>query len=359
MEHAVTKAVSPVVVRFGRLGDTVLLQPLLHRLHRRFGQPCVLLASGVWPASLYAGHADVARVIQIRHVHWPFALSPERWRAVLALHRLRDAPVYVCEPEPRALSKVRRMLFLAGIHPDNCQFLSDMRMTVDEHWIDRLLRFGDGVPRAFRDFGYNNVANGGSTAPRLQLGETDRADRDAWLCDRELADGPLVLLQPANKRTMRWSGVRGPEDDKWWPVERWTLLARSIRARLPESHVLLCGTPVEADYLHTIRKAAANARVHVMAEALPLRRLMALLEIAHSMVSVDTGPAHLAAALGCPVVVLFGKVSSTHWKPRSVSSNTVCAMGGPSRGGRIDALSAEEVVAAWAALPRRIVDQPR
>ena len=253
------------------------------------------------------------------------------------------------------------MLALAGVHPDNCQFLSDLPVFADEHWIDRLLRFADRMPRAFRDLGYKTVANEGSAAPQFRLRETDRADRAAWLGDRGLTDGPLVLLQPANKRTMRWNGVRGPGDDKWWPVDRWASLARSVRARLPESHVLLCGAPIEADYLHRMRKAAADPRVHVVADVLPLRRLMAVLEIAHSMVSVDTGPAHLAAALGCPLVVLFGKVAPEHWTPRSGSGSAVRALGGPAHGARVDALGVDEVVAAWAALPSRVAqsDAPR
>ena len=38
---------------------------------------------------------------------------------------------------------------------------------------------------------------------------------------------------------------------------------------------------------------------------LPLPRLLALQERAHSMISVNTGPAHSAAAMGCPLVVMF------------------------------------------------------
>ncbi|HEV7489768.1 MAG TPA: lipopolysaccharide heptosyltransferase family protein, partial [Rhodanobacteraceae bacterium] len=79
------RAASPVVVRFGRLGDMVLLQPLLRHLHGRFGQPCTLVARGDWSTSLYAGHADVARVLNLQDSHRPFALSPRQWRVLFEL----------------------------------------------------------------------------------------------------------------------------------------------------------------------------------------------------------------------------------------------------------------------------------
>jgi len=190
-------------------------------------------------------------------------------------------------------------------------------------------------------------------APTLHVSESDRADCAAWLRENGWESARLVLLQPANRRTMRWNGLRGVEDDKWWPIERWASLARSIREAISDSRILLCGAPREAALLRMIRDATADARVHVVAEALPLRRLMALQEIAHSMISVDTGPAHMAAALGCPLVVMFGKVSSAQWVPRSSLGSDVIAIGGPVRGGRIDALSVNEVLAAWAMLAQR------
>lgn len=351
MQHG---GASPLVVRFGRLGDMVLLQPMLRHLHRRFGRPCTLLARGEWSTSLYAGHADVAHVLNLSDSHRPLALSPRQWRIILALRRFRDAPVYVCEPEPRALAKARRMLSIAGVRRENCVCLIDTPTSAEEHWIDRLLRFGNCTPDAWRQSRYA-PDDAISRAPALRIGDTDRADCAAWLRANGWGDAPLVLLQPANKRTMRWNGVRGSEDDKWWPVERWASLARSIRATMPDSGVLLCGAPREAPLLDMIRSATGDPRVRTVADALPLRRLMALQEIAHSMISVDTGPAHIAAALGCPLVVMFGKVSPAQWLPRSDSGSAVVAIGGPTRGGRIDVLGVEEVVSAWARLPPRSI----
>jgi ADP-heptose:LPS heptosyltransferase len=80
-------------------------------------------------------------------------------------------------------------------------------------------------------------------------------------------------------------------------------------------------------------------------------RLKALLAITHSMISVDTGPAHFAAAMGCPLVVMFGSGVLSLWTPRGIAPGAVRALGGPPARNRVDAISPDEVIEAWRALP--------
>ena len=342
----------PLVIRFGRLGDTLLLQPLLRRLHARYGQPCQLLAIGNYSAELYRGQPDVAGVIALQSHHRPLALSLEQWHAIHALHQMRHVPVYVCEPQPRALARIRRMLKLAGISDSHCVFLNDIPLQPGGHWIEHLLQLADATPPAFRD-PFADVTSTTSAVPELLVSAQERAECDRWLVDRGLFGHPLVLLQPANKRTVRWSGVRAAcDDDKQWPIAHWARVAEAIHAQLPHARILLCGSPVEADYLESIRNAMAQPGIEVVAKDLPLTRLKALLAVAHSMISVDTGPAHLAAAMGCPLVVMFGSVSPSHWTPRAKTPDMVHVLGGPPHN-RVDAIAPGEVIDAWHGLPAR------
>ena len=343
----------PLVIRFGRLGDTLLLQPLLHRLHARYGQPCVLLAAGGYAIDLYRGQPDVTDVFALRAHHRPLPLSPEQWRAVALLRHMRHVPVYVCEPQPRSLERIGLLLKLAGIPASHCVFLNDIPLKPGGHWIEHLLELADSTPPAFR----GHVAKGAcatSVVPEFVVSASERADCDRWLAERGLAGRPLVLLQPGNKRTLRWSGVRKPgDDDKSWPIERWANVVAAVRAHLPQARLLLCGSPAEYAYLENIRAVMAQPAVEVVARELPLPRMRALLATAHSMISVDTGPAHLAAAMGCPLVVMFGSVSTTHWRPRSKLPEAVQVLGGPPASTRVDAIAPEQVIEAWRALPVR------
>ena len=339
----------PVVIRFGRLGDTILLQPLLHKLHLRYGQPCQLLALGDWSAALYSAQPEVAGCIPLNSFYGPIWMRPQRWRAAMALRHLRGSPFYISEPVERTRTKVRPMLALAGVPAEHCTFIEDTPLIEDEHWVDLLLRFGDTTPAAFRD--RCEPAPPIHAAPQLQVSEAERAERDEWLRARGLLGRPLVLLQPANKRTMRWNGVRAAEDDdKSWPAERWAALARSISCHLPQAQVLLCGSPAEAAYLDNLLTITDTLSPRIEAVALPIGRLKALLEIAHSMVSVDTGPAHLAAAMGCPLVVLMGSRSPQLWTPRSGSGSDVVVLGGLPAIRRVDEIETAQVVNAWRAL---------
>lgn len=346
---------SPVVVRFGRLGDTVLLQPLLNKLFRRHGQPCHLLSLGNWPSALFSAQPEVGGLIPLNTQYGSLWLRPGRWKVVQALHRLRDCPVYIAEPAFRARTKIRPMLKLAGVPSENCQFIEDLPMHADEHWLDWLSRFSDTTPAAFRGR-FEPASTEPCGAPALRVSHAERIDCDLWLQSRGWAQRPLLLLQSANKRTIRWNGVRAAADDvKSWPAERWAALARAMLETMPHAQVLFCGSPAEAGYLQQIKSIVRPATSAIDVAALPLGRLKALLGIAHSMVSVDTGPAHLAAAVGCPLVVLFGGRSPRMWAPRSGCGSAVSVIGGLPDIQRVDQIGIGQVIEGWRDLPPRPV----
>ncbi|MGH8163585.1 MAG: glycosyltransferase family 9 protein, partial [Rhodanobacteraceae bacterium] len=292
--------------------------------------------------------------LQVTARHRPLLFSPQRWQMLRALRANRGGPLYVCETEPRALAKIRRMLTLARIDASCCVFITDLPPLPDEHWVDRLSRLASQTPKTFAGFDDANIDEKPNVAPRLFVDAVDRADREAWLAARGIAGRELILVQPANKRSMRWNGVRDPaDDDKAWPRERWIALLRALTTQNPNVRILLCGAPPEAPLLTEIADAAASANVIVAARDMTLRRLMALAQIARAMISVDTGPAHVAAALGCPLVVLFGAHSPRVWGPRSATGSAVIALGGPPCSSRVADIALADVLAAWGSLPPR------
>jgi heptosyltransferase-2/heptosyltransferase-3 len=75
------------------------------------------------------------------------------------------------------------------------------------------------------------------------------------------------------------------------------------------------------------------------------------------LLTVDSGPAHAAAAVGCPLVVLFGKASTSLYRPWGTAGAPVTVLCG-LREGQPDMLGIETstVIAAWSALRLRAPD---
>jgi len=342
-------SLQPTVILFGRLGDMVMVSSVLHPLHLRFQQPCLILGAGEWNAPLFSAQPDVAEVWSLpRHV--PFFLSPVFWRALWSLRRCHPGPIYVCERQPRQLARVRRLLRLSGIDPARCLFITDLAASHEEHWVDRFVRFSAGTPAALRASDYPLPRLQDVPAPVLCVTDSERTERDAWIRSQGWDGRPLILVQPGNRRSMSKRRERRQlnADDKLWPTERWASLLERIQGRMPEALILLCGTAREEALLGEIRAAARRAGV--VEAKLPLRPLLALCEVAHSMISVDTGPAHAAAALGLPLVVLFGAESPRRWLPRSALGSAVMGVGGPPERVRADQISVEDVFSIWCEL---------
>lgn len=327
----------------------LLQEPLLHLLHRRYGAPCKILTRGLWTGALYAGHPDVGDIWQLRNRRRALALSPERWRAIGKL-RAHAGPIYISEDTRSSLKRIGWMLRFAGVARERCVFLHDIGVRENEHWVDQALRLGCATPAAFRESDYPWREGDLHAAPRLYLDAEDRADADAWMRQRGLAGAPLILLQAGNWHVHRW-WEKHRVDPKFWPIEYWAQLLRAMHETLPAANLVLCGTPIETAVCEAIARATGLAQVNLATTDLPIRRLMAVLERAHSMVSVDSGPAHLAAAMGCPLVVLYGgKYSPAKWDRRSPSGKPVVNLGANPRVESVADIAPAAVIDAWRGL---------
>ncbi|HEX5458353.1 MAG TPA: glycosyltransferase family 9 protein [Steroidobacteraceae bacterium] len=335
----------------------IMLSALLEILHRRFGQPCRIIGAGAWTAQIYRAHHDVAEVICLGR-HTAFFLDRGWWRAWRALRADPAAPVYVCEAFPRKLHRIRRLLRWSGTRASRCVFMQDALAAVEgpapEHWVDRLVALGQRTPAALQaaDFPWPDPPP--HCAPRLTVPPQARAECEKWLAARGWLGRPLVLVQPGNRRTMRGGQSHSsPEDYKAWPVDRWAALLRHAHGRMPEAVIILVGAPQEEAFLELIRQQANLPQVN--AAVLPLTQLFALCALSHSMISVDTGPAHAAAAIGLPLVVIFGADPPQVWKPRSAVGSPVIGVGGPPMATRLDQIPERMVFDAWCGLLERLL----
>jgi heptosyltransferase I len=109
-------------------------------------------------------------------------------------------------------------------------------------------------------------------------------------------DQPFVVINPMAK----W-------ETKLWQQHKFAQVADCIRAEfnLP---VVFTGGPDDQAYIHTIL-ARMKTKALILSGRTDLMTLAAVLQRAALMITTDTGPMHIAAALGTPTVALFGPTS--------------------------------------------------
>jgi len=121
---------------------------------------------------------------------------------------------------------------------------------------------------------------------------------------------PLIMLQPGARY---WF--------KAWPIERFAILADRLADRR-SCRVLIGGDPTEREMAQGIRTQAASKPV-VLAGRTTVRQYAAILKRCALFVGNDNGPMHMAAALGVPVVALFGPSNPAEWGPRGTHAEVL------------------------------------
>jgi heptosyltransferase-2 len=136
-------------------------------------------------------------------------------------------------------------------------------------------------------------------SPRLELATEPDDEYSADLVWRTLGlrtDGRVIVLNS--------SGAYGAA--KLWPTEYFGELAQRIVDRLDHDVLITCG-PKERDIAREIVQLADRPRVFSMADQpLGIGTAKACIRRSRLMVSSDSGPRHVAAALGKPVITMYG-----------------------------------------------------
>jgi ADP-heptose:LPS heptosyltransferase len=166
------------------------------------------------------------------------------------------------------------------------------------------------------------VAAGANAAEALAL-----AARSGWTLPVEAHSSPTITLSRFEvefaKRFLDQSGARRPligfcslasSKLKRWPESRFAEVADWAIENIAHGVVLFEGGP--ADHRPSMRRLMAHGASSAVVRGLHLRRVAALLAECAAFVTNDTGLMHMAAAVGTPVVAVFGPTSQRVYLPR-------------------------------------------
>lgn len=141
------------------------------------------------------------------------------------------------------------------------------------------------------------------TAPRVDPTYEDRAWAARTIEERLPGKGPLVAIHP---------GATYGNAKRWYPDRFAAVGARLSKER--GARLAVIGGKAEIDVATEVARGIGAAATSFAGET-SLLRLAALLERASVLVTNDTGPMHLAAAVGTPTVAVFGPTDPVTTRP--------------------------------------------
>jgi heptosyltransferase I len=271
-----------LVVRLGSLGDIVHTFPAIAGLRESFPN-----AEIVW-------------------------LTHPRWRALVESSELATD---IWETQTRSYSSLREII--GRIRKKHFTTAIDYQGL----WKSAALPFLGGVSRrmgfssqTIREFGVPILYT-----DRVRSTMTHIADQNGELSQRAGARNgvaPFAIAVPSIQEVFVLQLLRGVAIERYvvlspaggwrskcWPPDRYGALCQKIRATLEMPCVLNYG-PGEEDLISAVK--AASGEADPIAYNGSLEQLMALVRNAACIVGGDTGPLHLAIALGTPAVAIFG-----------------------------------------------------
>ena len=303
------------------LGDAVMTTPALQRLRERLpGTHITLLTPGKL-AGLWLGHPSIDQVMTLAAGQTVWSVARQIRTAVpfdLALV-LPNSPRSALEtwlgrvPQRVGYARPWRSWFLTRAIPPRPD-----RVVMRIRSVREVRRLCGGQPQPapppaahqIHEYLHLAAALGARPEPLAPMAQVAAAEVEqaakVFLADLPratrsvAAPSPLILgLNPGAEF--------GPA--KRWPAEHFAAVAREACRRFPSCVWLLFGATKERVLCAEIARAAPANALN-LAGRTSLRQLMALLKLCRVLLSNDSGPMHLAAALGTPVVVPFGSTSA-------------------------------------------------
>lgn len=303
-----SESIERVVVRGANwVGDAAMTVPALRELRRVLPAARVTLATRPWAEALFAGAEFVDEVVAVSESKssarsvWEDA---REWRA----RRFDLAVLFPNSFAPALSARLARIPFRVGYATQGRGALLSHPLPVPE-WRDRrhevfyYLNVVAGLERALRGSSEIETREPDSS---LTVSEDRRHEALALLREPGARDSrALVALCPGSTNSRA----------KRWPSERFAALADMLAERAG-AQVILIGAGEELDISEEVARLARR-RPRILTGKTNLAQTAALLSVADLLVTNDTGPAHVAAAVGCPVVVIFGPTNPETTRPFS------------------------------------------
>ncbi len=290
---------SILIVKLSAIGDVVHSLPVLEVLKTNFPHARIDWLVEEEASEIINGHLAIDNVIVSRRKSWLRRLfrggeyksvlkeilyfSKEvrscKYDLVIDLHGLFKSGIL------SALSRGERKVGMSGATEGGWLFYNEQPVPVDynQHAIDRYLKITE----------YLNCHSNNSWKGYVPIFESDKGIVNLVLDAIGLDQRHLIAINPM----ARWK-------TKLWEIKRFADLADRLRDDL-SCNIVFTGSKYDREIIENISKMMKNRPIN-LAGRTSLKELAYLFTRCKALVTTDTGPMHIAAAMGCQVIALFG-----------------------------------------------------
>ena len=313
-----------LIVKLSAIGDVVHTLPALNALRHHFPKAHITWLVEAAAADLLKDHPALDRVIISRRKQWASELKTGRWREHVNQIRqfltdLRDTRYDMIFDFQAALKGAmlialahgrRKIGFGSGMHHQEHSYLvlneKIPMVSMEIHALQRELMLLEAVGIPTDDVVYRLPIN-----PAAR----QRATRLLGMANRNPAH-PVIAINPMAK----WK-------TKLWPEERFAQLADQLIERM-QATIYFTGGREDRSAIGRIMQMMQHEAVNLAGQT-SLIDLAAVYEQVTCIITTDTGPMHIAAAVGQPVVALFGPTAEWRTGPygaqhRIATATTAC-----------------------------------
>jgi lipopolysaccharide heptosyltransferase II len=296
----------------GGLGDVLMSTPVLEALAHRYPQAKIDMMVRATAAPLVRHHPAIHNLLVMREgdleqrrvfLHWTRKLTQRKYRLGLVLWSKFPEALMLKSAKVRFRVGQDSRVMYSWMYTHRVRVRSE-HGDESSHWVECLLDYARAVG-----------ADLDHPQPRFYLDDEARNECTRLLKQRGLEGGePLAVLHV---------GRGTPQLHERMPTMPFSKIADALAEELGVP-VLLTGSESERALVEKVA-AGCKRRVEPLIGVLTLQQLGALLERASLVVANDSGPMHMAAAVGAPTVGIFAmeKDLPQRWGPLGTGNQVV------------------------------------
>jgi heptosyltransferase-2 len=293
------------------IGDAVMALGGLREIRRIVGDAHLAVAARPWVAGIYEESGVVDEVIPLERRGWRDAFAAA---SALRSRRFDVAVLFQNAFEAALVARLARVPRVIGFPTDARALLLTDRVRRDrahalEHQSRSYMRIAAGFERSLA--GRTTVEPDRADCSLLATPETVARAGKLLRAHGLRAGVPLAVLNP---------GATNSRAKRWMP-DRFAAVGDSLCAR-HGMQVAIVGSEGDLEVAELVARHSSSQPA-ILAGRTNVRDLIGVLAHASVLVSNDTGPAHLGAALGVPTVTIFGPTEQFATHPVGPSARTV------------------------------------